>query len=170
MMTKDFYTYAYLREAGTPYYIGKGKGRRAFSTQHGVNKPTEDRVLFLKTSLTEEEAFRHETYLISVLGRKDLGTGMLRNRSEGGAGTTGRILSQENKDKLSILMKDKNPMHNPEVSQRVAKLNTGRKQSKETIEKRKKTIKSMGGYKHTEERKEKIRQARLDYWKKRKGT
>lgn len=82
---KNFYTYAYLREDKTPYYIGKGKGNRAWSTNHKpVGKPRHDRIVILKTNLTEEDAFKHEKYLIFVFGRKDKGTGILRNRSDGG--------------------------------------------------------------------------------------
>lgn len=60
------------------------------------------RILVLKKNLTEEEAFRHEIYMIHVLGRKDLGTGTLRNRTYGGQGSSGRVLSQESRDKISI--------------------------------------------------------------------
>ena len=84
-MTPCFYTYAYLREDKTPYYIGKGKGNRAWSKDHKpVMKPSHDRIMLLKTNLTEEEAFKHEKYMIAVFGRKDKKTGILRNKSDGG--------------------------------------------------------------------------------------
>ena len=83
----EYYTYAYLREDGTPYYIGKGKGRRMCQqNNHAVRVPNKNSILILKDNLTEEEAFLHEVYMISVLGRKDLGTGILRNLTEGGEG------------------------------------------------------------------------------------
>jgi hypothetical protein len=83
-----FYTYAYLRKGDrTPYYIGKGHGKRAYDSTHNVKVPDDkDRIIFLKQNLTEEEAFNHEKYMISILGRKDLGTGILRNMSDGGEG------------------------------------------------------------------------------------
>jgi len=61
--------YAYLREDKTPYYIGKGKGQRAFvKLKNEIPKPKyKDRIIILKNNLTEE-AFKHEIYLIYVLG------------------------------------------------------------------------------------------------------
>lgn len=88
-----FYTYAYLREDRTPYYIGKGKGRRLYQKGKGeVYLPKDkSRIIFLKQNLTEQEAFKHEKYMIAVFGRKDLGNGILRNRTDGGEGNSGRI-------------------------------------------------------------------------------
>ena len=111
-MRKIYYTYAYLREDGTPYYIGKGHADRAYQSQRrkGCPKPTDvSRILFLKKNLTEEEAFKHEVYMIAVLGRKDLGTGMLRNLTDGGEGASNRVYvtSDETKRKLSIAHKGK---------------------------------------------------------------
>jgi len=65
-----FYTYAYLREDRTPYYIGKGKGKRLYDKGKGeVRKPKDkSRIILLKQNLTEEEAFRHEIYMIAVFG------------------------------------------------------------------------------------------------------
>jgi len=97
----NYYTYAYLREDGTPYYIGKGKGNRIDNPLHNsIHFPSKERRLFLKQNLTEEEAFKHEIYMIDVFGRKDLGTGILRNMTNGGQGVSGRVVSEEQKEKM----------------------------------------------------------------------
>jgi hypothetical protein len=87
----EYYTYAYLRENRTPYYIGKGKGNRVYQKNRKSINPPKDksRIIFLKRNLTEKEAFKHEVYMISVFGRKDLGTGILYNLTNGGEGTSG---------------------------------------------------------------------------------
>jgi len=98
----EYYTYAYLREDGTPYYIGKGKAGRITNNLHRISIPKEkERIIFLKKNLTDEEARKHEIYMIAILGRKDLGTGILRNMTDGGEGCAGRVLSEETKKKIS---------------------------------------------------------------------
>jgi hypothetical protein len=88
-----------LREDGTPYYIGKGKRNRAFK-KHSVGVPPKDRILFLKTNLSEDKAFKHEKYMVSIFGRKDLGTGILENKNAGGNGSSGKIYSEEERDRI----------------------------------------------------------------------
>ena len=99
----EYYTYAYLREDDTPYYIGKGKGNRAYKKGKSEVYPpkNKNKIIKLKQNLTEEEAFKHEIYMISVFGRKDLGTGILRNKTDGGDGPSGYIMSEEQKLYLS---------------------------------------------------------------------
>jgi hypothetical protein len=116
----EYYTYAYLREDRTPYYIGKGKGDRAYrkhwrSKSRGgyFNPPEKDRILILKKNLTEDEAYRHEMYMIEVLGRKDLGTGILRNMSDGGKG--GKGVPAWNKGKKGTC-----PEHQREIQRKMA--------------------------------------------------
>jgi len=88
-MTRRYYTYAYLRDNGTPYYIGRGCGRRAYQN-HGkfVKVPDKSRILFLKKSLTYSESIKHEIYMIAVYGRKSDG-GILINLTTGGEGCQG---------------------------------------------------------------------------------
>lgn len=94
-----YYTYAFLRKNGTPYYIGKGKGYRITQkTGRTINPPKDKtRIIFLKKNLTEEQAFEHEKYMIDIFGRKDLNNGILYNRTNGGEGTSGlKLYGQRN--------------------------------------------------------------------------
>ena len=104
-----FYVYAYLRKDGSPYYIGKGKGSRAYGKDHSVFVPDKSRIIFLAKNLDEKTAFVLEKFWIKVYGRKDLGEGTLRNKTDGGDGAANP--SQETRQKLSDALKGrKSPM------------------------------------------------------------
>lgn len=80
-MTDKYYTYAYLGDDNKPYYVGKGSGNRAYykGPDEKIKVPeSRDKILFLKKNLTEPDAYKHEGYMIAVLGRKHLG-GLLEN-------------------------------------------------------------------------------------------
>lgn len=101
-MNNIFYVYAYLREDNTPYYIGKGKHNRAYDTTHQIKIPNDkSRIVFYQSGLFEEDAFNLEIKYIKLFGRKDIGTGILRNLTNGGEGLGGFIFSEVHKQKLS---------------------------------------------------------------------
>ena len=84
---REFCTYVYLDESRRPYYIGKGRIDRPFSRHLNVIVPSSDNILILKKNLTEAEALNHEEYMISVLGRKIDGSGILENKLQRGPQT-----------------------------------------------------------------------------------
>ena len=84
-----FGVYAYLREDGTPYYVGRmSSDSRAFSKDHAVGIPPDPRrVRMLKGNLSREEANAWEKKYIARYGRKGIDPGgILRQRRSGGEG------------------------------------------------------------------------------------
>jgi hypothetical protein len=105
MSANIYYVYAYLREDGTPYYIGKGKGKRArephYNNVGNITPKTKERIIILHKDLTESESFELEKTEISKYGRKDIGTGILRNLTDGGEGLSGYRAPESEKYKYS---------------------------------------------------------------------
>lgn len=157
----DFYVYAHYRlDNNQPFYIGKGRGSRAYKI-HGrseywkrVSNKYGHRVEILFDNLTEDEAFQVEKD--SILELRYFGFNLV-NMTNGGEGSSGIVMSEETKLKMS-------------------KAHTGRKRTKEEIEKSArarrglkkspKQIESMRqrmlGHEFSEETKEKFRQRLLE--------
>jgi hypothetical protein len=120
---ENFYTYQYIRKDGTPYYVGKGSKYRATVKQgRPCGIPTSKHRILIQYWESESEAFEMEMWWIRFWGRKDLGTGILQNKSDGGEGRsnpseelrqkqiarqTGRVASDEQKRKASESNKGK---------------------------------------------------------------
>lgn len=93
MHANSYYVYLYLRESDqTPYYVGKGTGNRMFRGSHSVNIPKDlNLIQVVQDELSDQDARILEMELIKKYGRKDNGTGILRNLTDGGEGRPGKL-------------------------------------------------------------------------------
>jgi hypothetical protein len=176
---KLYYVYVYLRRDGTPYYVGKGCGPRAWvRRKNGVNPPLDrTRIRIVKAGLREQEAFEWECDIISILGRVDLGTGCLRNKTDGGEGSSGAVKSEETRNKLSVAMSgENNPQYGKlggshasanrivesSTRQKISEYQTGRERSKETRSKISESTMGVKNHRYGERDSDEVRKKKSD--------
>lgn len=110
----DFYVYAWLRQNGQPFYVGKGRGNRDKADkannqifQRIVAKMkrsgAEPGIVRIHENLTEAAAFELERAEIATHGRINNRTGILANLTDGGEGNSGWVPSEETRAKIGAV-------------------------------------------------------------------
>ena len=133
----SYYTYFWLRADGTPYYVGKGKENRAFtSIDHNVKCPINLDRIIVQYYESESEAYEAEVFFIAYFGRKDLSSGCLRNLTNGGDGF--KDLAESTRQRISdtkkrnwALLPEEEKIRKREIS--IARLNSALEEKREAI-------------------------------------
>lgn len=189
MKMNIYYVYQLrLANSETPFYIGKGKGRRANShltrsslairnhKNHIIKKAMMEGIAVLTEiihqNLEESEALAIEAELIAEYGRRNDG-GILSNATMGGEGMSGFKASTETRLKMSesakkvikteewkqnIGMGRRGKAHTEATKNKMREVATGRRHSEET---REKISKAGIGRRHSEETLKRMSDAKI---------
>jgi hypothetical protein len=170
MLNNKFYIYRHIRpDTNEVFYIGKGNNANSKKPLYGRMNIIKKRNKIWQSIVsknngiykaeilfecgTEEECNRKEIEFIELYGRKDLNNGSLANLTNGGDGSLGVVMSEQNKKFLSEKWSGKN---HP---------NWGKKLSEETCRKKsesmKKSDKNLKGKKLPDWWKDKIRKSKF---------
>lgn len=162
-----FYVYAWQYPDARPFYVGKGVNNRDVEPKkHNPffvrtvakirREGGEPRVVRWHKGLLEDDAFKLERAYIKLFGRRNIGTGVLCNLTDGGEGTSGWVPNAETRARLSKV--NSGYVHTPEARAKMRAANVGRKHSAET---RAKISASHVGITHSDESRAKMREAKL---------
>lgn len=142
-MAEKFYVYEHIRpDTGAVFYVGKGRGDRAYKLYRHYSKYYTNiiakltrlgfqvEVRFVERHLTEEAAFTLEKKLIAQYGRHDLGLGPLANCTDGGEGVSGWPRTDEWRKQVGLRAKGNKYAlglrHTEEHKQQMSKLHRER--------------------------------------------
>ena len=161
----EYYVYMYLRESdNSPYYIGKGKGNRAY-VDHGRIRlpPDKSKIVITKSGLTDDQACDLERQLISQFGRKNIDdNGVLHNLTEGGDGGD---TSQSPNYKIAMENRDQVPWNKGVTGYKNKYPKNTKRQPWSEERKRKHSERLKQSYKDNPELIEIRRKQMIDYWK-----
>ena len=133
-----FYTYLHCKPDGTPFYVGKGSGNRAWQFSKNRNRHylnvvakygKENIKVFISPCDNEDQAFTEEIRQIEIL--RECGYELV-NRTNGGEGPTGFAHTEEMRKQLSESHKGKR--FSDEHKAKIAAALRGRKRPEFSIE------------------------------------